>query len=176
VGRDVQPEAREGQAGRRGAAERVTPLEGRGLSSRQTQDVRGTRRLGNLSTPNSLQKLQTALHAKAKAQPGCRFYALYDKISRADIPGPRLCPMPLQLRGAGGGRTGLRRGVEAYWLEHWLGELAAALKEETYRPDPIRCVYIPKANGKLRPLGSGAPPISSVRRAEWRRRSPRRVG
>ena len=43
--------------------------------------------------------------------------------------------------------------VEAYGLERWLGELALALKEETYRPEPIRRVFIPKANGKLRPLG-----------------------
>jgi RNA-directed DNA polymerase len=41
--------------------------------------------LANLSTPNSVQKLQAALHAKAKAEPGYRFYALYDKINRADI-------------------------------------------------------------------------------------------
>jgi len=40
--------------------------------------------LRNLSTPNSVQKLQTALRAKAKAEPGCRFYALYDKISREE--------------------------------------------------------------------------------------------
>ncbi len=36
--------------------------------------------MGNLSTPVSVQKLQMALHAKAKAEPGFRFYALYDKI------------------------------------------------------------------------------------------------
>ena len=41
--------------------------------------------MGNLATPKSVQKLQTALHAKAKAEPGYRFYALYDKISREDI-------------------------------------------------------------------------------------------
>jgi RNA-directed DNA polymerase len=41
--------------------------------------------LGNLSTPKSVQKLQTALHAKAKAEAGYRFYALYDKIYREDI-------------------------------------------------------------------------------------------
>jgi RNA-directed DNA polymerase len=41
--------------------------------------------LGNLATPESVQKLQTALHVKAKAEVGYRFYALYDKISRNDI-------------------------------------------------------------------------------------------
>jgi len=56
------------------------PVEGRGLGSRQTQDVGKDRRLGNLSTPKSVQRLQRALHAKAKAEPGYRFYALYDKM------------------------------------------------------------------------------------------------
>ena len=41
--------------------------------------------MGNLSTPKSVQKLQTALHAKAKAEAGFRFYAQYDKIYREDI-------------------------------------------------------------------------------------------
>ena len=41
--------------------------------------------MGNLSTPKTVQKLQKALHAKAKAEAGYRFYALYDKISREDI-------------------------------------------------------------------------------------------
>ena len=41
--------------------------------------------MGNLATPKSVQKLQTALHAKAKAEACYRFYALYDKISRDDI-------------------------------------------------------------------------------------------
>jgi RNA-directed DNA polymerase len=43
--------------------------------------------------------------------------------------------------------------VEAYGVDRWLGELALALREETYRPESIRRVFIPKPNGKLRPLG-----------------------
>ena len=113
--------------------------------------------MGNLSTPKSVQKLQTALHAKAKAEAGYRFYALYDKISRDDI----LAHAYAQCRSNKGapGVDGQDFGdIEAYGVERWLGELALALRQETYRPDPIRRVFIPKANGKLRPLG-----ISTVR-------------
>ncbi len=108
--------------------------------------------MGNLSTPISVQKLQMALHAKAKAEPGFRFYALYDKISRDDV----LAHAWAQCRsnkGAPGVDGQDFADVEAYGVQRWLGELALALKEESYRPDPIRRVFIPKANGKLRPLG-----------------------
>ena len=113
--------------------------------------------MGNLSTPASVQKLQMALHAKAKAEAGYRFYALYDKISRDDI----LAHAWAQCRsnkGAPGVDGQDFADVEAYGVPRWLGELALALREETYRPDPIRRVFIPKANStakspKLRPLG-----------------------
>jgi len=108
--------------------------------------------LGNLATPASVQKLQTALHAKAKTEAEFRFYALYDKIYREDI----LAHAYAQCRsnkGAPGVDGQDFADVEAYGLKRWLGELAIALKEETYRPDPIRRVFIPKPNGKLRPLG-----------------------
>ena len=108
--------------------------------------------MGNLATPKSVQKLQTALHAKAKAEAEYRFYALYDKISRDDI----LAHAYAQCRsnkGAPGVDGQEFADVEAYGVERWLGELALALREESYRPDPIRRVFIPKANGKLRPLG-----------------------
>jgi RNA-directed DNA polymerase len=108
--------------------------------------------LGNLSTPKSVQKLQTALHAKAKAEAGYRFYAMYDKISRDDI----LAHAYAQCRsnkGAPGVDGEEFADIEAYGVQRWLGELALALRQETYRPEPIRRVFIPKANGKLRPLG-----------------------
>jgi RNA-directed DNA polymerase len=108
--------------------------------------------LGNLSTPKSVQKLQMALHGKAKAEAGYRFYALYDKISREDI----LAHAYAQCRsnkGAPGVDGQTFADIEAYGVERWLGELALALRQETYQPHPIRRVYIPKANGKLRPLG-----------------------
>ena len=127
-------------------------VEERGLSSRQTQYVVRTWRLGNLSTPIRVQKLQMALHAKAKAEGGYRFYALYDKIYREDV----LAHAYAQCR-SNKGAPGVDRQdfaeVEAYGVQKWLGELALALRQESYRPDPIRRVFIPKANGKLRPLG-----------------------
>ena len=93
-----------------------------------------------------------ALHAKAKAEAGYRFYALYDKISREDI----LAHAYAQCRsnkGAPGVDGQDFADIDAYGVQRWLGELALALRQETYRPDPIRRVFIPKANGKLRPLG-----------------------
>jgi retron-type reverse transcriptase len=93
-----------------------------------------------------------ALHAKAKAEPGFRFYALYDKISRDDI----LMHAYAQCRsnkGAPGVDGQDFADIEAYGVQRWLGELALALREETYQPEPIRRVFIPKPNGKLRPLG-----------------------
>jgi len=113
--------------------------------------------LGNLSTPNSVRKLQRALYAKAKAEAGYRFYALYDKIHREDI----LAHAYAQCRsnkGAPGVDGQDFADIDAYGADKWLAELALALREESYRPDPIRRVWIPKANGKLRPLG-----ISTVR-------------
>src|SRR6202023_2695707 len=82
---------------------------------------------------------------------------LYDKISREDI----LAHAYAQCRsnkGAAGVDGQDFADIETYGVERWLGELALALREQSYRPDPIRRVFIPKANGKLRPLG-----ISTVR-------------
>jgi RNA-directed DNA polymerase len=127
-------------------------VERRGLSSRATQEVARNRRLGNLATPVSVQKLRTALHARAKEAPSFRFYALYDKMYRADV----LAHAYERCRANGGakGVDGQRfEDIEAYGGQRWLGELAQALREKRYQAQAVRRVYIPKPNGKLRPLG-----------------------
>lgn len=110
------------------------------------------RRLRNLQTPLSVQKLQMTLHAKAKEEPGCRFYLLYDKLYRGDVIkyAYRSCKAN---RGAAG-VDGIRfEDIEGYGEERWIGELAERLKKKDYRPEAVKRVWIPKPNGKLRPLG-----------------------
>ncbi len=108
--------------------------------------------MGNLSTPRSVRKLRRALHVKAKAEPGYRFYALYDKVYREDVLAHAYAQCRSN-RGAAGVDGQEFADIETYGVERWLGERAFALRKETYKPDAIRRVYIPKANGKLRPLG-----------------------
>ena len=108
--------------------------------------------MGNLATPLSVQKLQTALHAKAKENPSFRFYALYDKWYRTDV--LQYAYACCKANQGAPGVDGVRfEDIEAYGLERWLGELAQELRKEMYEPEAIRRVYIPKPNGKLRPLG-----------------------
>ena len=107
----------------------------------------------SLKTPESIQKLQTALHAKAKESPDFRFYALYDKVYRKDI-----LAFAYACCKANGGAAGVDRqrfeDIEAYGVERWMDELSHELKNRTYQPLPVRRVYIPKADGKTqRPLG-----------------------
>ncbi len=106
----------------------------------------------SLSTPESVQKLQTALHDKAKEAPNFRFYALYDKVYRKDVLvfAYECCKAN---GGAAGGDGQTFEDIEAYGRERWLDELAQELKNRTYQPLPVRRVYIPKPDGKQRPLG-----------------------
>ena len=125
---------------------------GKGPQFKTVSKVARDGRLGNLTTPVSVQKLQTALHAKAKAQPEFRFYALYDKVWRADILEHAWgCCKANQGAAEVDGQE--FADIEAYGLERWLGELAQALREQKYRAEAVRRVYIKKPNGKSRPLG-----------------------
>src|SRR3954466_1406289 len=97
----------------------------------------------SLAPPEKVQKLQTALHAKAKGSPGYRFYALYDKVYRADVLGFAYACCKAN-KGAAGvdGRT--FEDIEEYGLDRWLGELRQELKDKSYRPSAVRRVWIPK--------------------------------
>jgi retron-type reverse transcriptase len=106
----------------------------------------------SLATPESVQKLQTALHDKAKRSPDFRFYALYDKVYWKDV-----LSFAYKCCKANGGVAGVDNqtfeDIEAYGEERWLDELTQELKSRTYQPLPVRRVYIPKPGGKQRPLG-----------------------
>jgi group II intron reverse transcriptase/maturase len=106
----------------------------------------------SLSTPESVQKLQAALHDKAKKSPDFRFYALYDKVYRKDV-----LTFAYECCKTNGGAAGVDdqtfEDIEAYGAERWLDELTQELKSRTYRPLPVRRVYIPKPGGQQRPLG-----------------------
>jgi RNA-directed DNA polymerase len=106
----------------------------------------------SLTPPQSVQKLQAALHAKAKGSPGYRFYALYDKVYRRDVLGFAYDCCKSN-KGAAGVDGQTFEDIEAYGLSRWLDELAQSLKSRTYRPAAVRRVYIPKPDGKQRPLG-----------------------
>src|SRR6201981_1790095 len=129
------------------------PEEGRGLSGKETQEATKTEGLvSNLTTPASVQKLQTALHDKARKSTNFRFYALYDKVYRKDV-----LAFASDCCKANGGAAGVDgqtfEDIETYGRERWLDELAQELKNRTYQPLPVRRVYIPKPDGKQRPLG-----------------------
>src|SRR5258705_1669312 len=106
----------------------------------------------SLTTPLSVQKLQTALHDKAKGSPNFRFYALYDKVYREDVLAfaYECCKAN---RGAAGVDGQTFEDIEEYGVQKWLDELAQELKRRTYQPQPVRRVWIPKPDGKQRPLG-----------------------
>jgi RNA-directed DNA polymerase len=106
----------------------------------------------SLGTPEKIRSLQTKLYAKAKAEPAFRFYLLYDKVYREDI----LAHAYRLARRNGGapGVDGVRfEDIEGSGLEEWLRGLREQLRTETYRPQPVRRVMIPKPGGGERPLG-----------------------
>lgn len=101
---------------------------------------------------DKVRRLQRKLYVAAKRDRGRRFHALYDRIYRADI----LWEAWKRVRGnrGAGGVDGVTlQAVEQHGVERLLKELGERLREGKYRPPPVLRRYIPKADGKRRPLG-----------------------
>ncbi len=107
-----------------------------------------------LRLPPALRALRAKLNAKAKREPQFRFYSLYGHVCQSWI--LRAAWMQVRANGGAPGVDGVTieqidRSEES--LTAFLAEVEQALTTRSYRPSPVRRVYIPKPNGKLRPLG-----------------------
>ena len=96
--------------------------------------------------------LQRKLYRAAKDNPQRKFGVLYDKVHREDVLKQAWFNVKAN-RGAAGVDEQSIAAVEQYGVEHLLGEIAEALRKKKYRPLPVRRVYIPKPDGRQRPLG-----------------------
>lgn len=106
----------------------------------------------SLQPPLKVGKLQTALHAKAKASPSYRFYLLYDKLYRWDVLAYAYERCKAN-QGAAGVDGQTFADIESYGERRWLEELAKELQGKTYQASPVKRVFIPKPDGQQRPLG-----------------------
>jgi group II intron reverse transcriptase/maturase len=107
-----------------------------------------------LTTPLKIQELQRKLYQRAKQEKEFRFYALYDKVYRADI--LSYAYRLVRVKKGAPGTDGLTfEAIEEKegGVAKYLSKIAEELKSKTYKPMPVRRVYIPKPDGSKRPLG-----------------------
>jgi RNA-directed DNA polymerase len=103
-------------------------------------------------TIDPTRRLQRALYRAAKARATRRFHALYDKVFREDI--LRRAWQEVKANAGAAGPDGQTiEQIEQHGVEGFLAELATELREGRYRPQAVRRVRIPKADGGERPLG-----------------------
>jgi len=105
-----------------------------------------------LTSEERLQLFQFRLYYKAKHEKTFRFYVLYDKLSVSYIL-TEAWKRVKRNKGVAGYDGVSIDDVEKYGVEKYLSEIAEEIKNETYKPQPVLRVYIPKSNGKMRPLG-----------------------
>ncbi|MEE8292399.1 MAG: group II intron reverse transcriptase/maturase [Candidatus Tectomicrobia bacterium] len=101
---------------------------------------------------DKVRELQRKLFIAAKRSPERRFHALYDRIWRDDVL-LEAWKRVRSNRGAAGIDGETLKMIEQQGVERFLGELQDVLRQGRYRPSPVRRRYIPKADGKQRPLG-----------------------
>ena len=106
-----------------------------------------------LTTPENIRTLQRKLYSKAKQEKAYRFYALYDKVYRADILSHAYSLVRANKGSAGIDGVTFEAIETGEGLAAFLAELEEALKRKTYQPEPVKRVMIPKTNGDKRPLG-----------------------